>query len=76
MPAVLDVAVDYGFDDGLKLPLVVGLKGEPFALAVLTDDAQFMDCNPPGNAIACFAEHRIAWLVRYDRMERWRVRES
>lgn len=25
----LDVAVDYGFDDGLKLPLVVGLKGEP-----------------------------------------------
>ena len=38
----LDVAVDYGFDDGLKLPLVVGLKGEPFALAVLTDDAQFM----------------------------------
>ena len=38
----LDVAVDYGFGDGLKLPLVVGLKGEPFALAVLTDDAQFM----------------------------------
>ena len=38
----LDVAVDYGFDDGLKLPLVVGLKGEPSALAVLTDDAQFM----------------------------------
>lgn len=48
----LDVAVDYGFDDGLKLPLVVGLKGEPFALAVLTM-TETADCNPPGNAIAC-----------------------
>ena len=38
----LEVAVDYGFDKGLKLPLVVGLQGKPFALAVLTDDAQFM----------------------------------
>lgn len=38
----LDVAVDYGFDNGIKLPLVVGLKGKPFALAVLTDEAQFM----------------------------------
>ena len=39
----LEVAVDYGFDKGLKLPLVVGLQGKPFALAVLTDDAQFME---------------------------------
>jgi hypothetical protein len=38
----LNVAVDYGFDNGSKLPLVVGLNDKPFALAVLTDDAQFM----------------------------------
>ncbi|MCH4209041.1 helicase [Bifidobacterium sp.] len=38
----LDVAVDYGFERGLHIPLVIGLKGRPFALAVLTDDAQFM----------------------------------
>ncbi len=38
----LNVAVEYGFDQGSKLPLVVGLKNKPFALAVLTDDVQFM----------------------------------
>ena len=38
----LNVAVDYGSDNGSKLPLVVGLNDKPFALAVLTDDAQFM----------------------------------
>ncbi|NMM94619.1 helicase [Bifidobacterium oedipodis] len=38
----LDAAVDYGFDKGVKIPLVVGLKGKPFALAVQTDDANFM----------------------------------
>ena len=38
----LEVAVDYGFSDGVRIPLVVGAKGKPFALAVLTDDAQFM----------------------------------
>ncbi|RBP97595.1 helicase [Bifidobacterium aemilianum] len=38
----LNVAVDYGYDGGMKIPLVVGLTGKPFALAVLTDDAQFM----------------------------------
>ena len=38
----LHVAVQYGFDDGMRIPLVVGLKNKPFALAVLTDDARFM----------------------------------
>ncbi|HCA74190.1 MAG TPA: helicase [Bifidobacterium sp.] len=38
----LNVAVEYGFEDGARIPLVVGLQGKPFALAVLTDDAQFM----------------------------------
>ena len=38
----LDVAVDYGFSDGMRIPLVIGVKGKPYALAVLTDDAQFM----------------------------------
>ena len=38
----LKVAVDYGFDRGTRLPLVVGLPDKPFSLAVLTDDAQFM----------------------------------
>nr|WP_240540940.1 helicase [Bifidobacterium vespertilionis] len=40
----LDVAVDYGFasDAAGRIPLVVGVNGKPFALAVLTDDANFM----------------------------------
>ncbi|MBT1160556.1 helicase [Bifidobacterium sp. SO1] len=38
----LNVAVNYGFDRGLRIPLVVGVNGKPFALAVLTDDVQFM----------------------------------
>lgn len=38
----LKVAVDYGFERGTRLPLVVGLPDKPFSLAVLTDDAQFM----------------------------------
>ncbi|WP_430886650.1 helicase [Gardnerella vaginalis] len=38
----LRVAVNYGFDSDSRIPLVVGLADKPFALAVLTDDAQFM----------------------------------
>lgn len=38
----LDVAVSHGFDQGLTIPMVVGLKDKPYALAVLTDDADFM----------------------------------
>lgn len=38
----LNVAVDYGFDNGMRLPLVVGVNDRPFTLAVLTDDARFM----------------------------------
>ena len=38
----LDVAVDYGYDNGVTIPMVVGLKGKPFSLAVLTDDSGYM----------------------------------
>lgn len=38
----LNVAVNYGFDRGLRIPLAVGLNDRPFALAVLTDDTTFM----------------------------------
>ena len=38
----LNVAVDYGYDHGARIPMVVGAKGRPFALAVLTDDVRFM----------------------------------
>lgn len=38
----LHVAVNYGFDDGQKIPLAVGLPKQPYVLAVCTDDKQFM----------------------------------
>ncbi|AKV56213.1 helicase [Bifidobacterium actinocoloniiforme DSM 22766] len=38
----LSVALDYGFDEGMRIPMVVGLEGRPFSLAVVTDDADFM----------------------------------
>ncbi|MFT8787313.1 MAG: helicase [Bifidobacterium psychraerophilum] len=38
----LNVAVDYGTRSGSRIPLVVGIKGKPFGLAVLTDNADFM----------------------------------
>ncbi|MFT8592396.1 MAG: helicase [Bifidobacterium sp.] len=38
----LEVAQYYGHDQGARIPLVVGVKGKPFALAVLTDNADYM----------------------------------
>ncbi len=38
----LDVAVDYGYEDSPRIPLVVGLKDKSYALAVLTDNVEFM----------------------------------
>lgn len=38
----LNVAQNYGFGSGMRIPLVVGLPDKPFAIAVLTDDAQLM----------------------------------
>ncbi|WP_416174645.1 MAG: Helicase [Bifidobacterium crudilactis] len=38
----LQVAVDYGSEKGPRIPLVVGIKGKAFGLAVLTDNADFM----------------------------------
>lgn len=38
----LEVALDYGLDDELLIPMVVGLPDQPYSLAVVTDDADFM----------------------------------
>lgn len=38
----LRVELDYGFDNGMRIPMVVGLQDKPFVLAILTDDAHFM----------------------------------
>ncbi|PWG60136.1 helicase [Bifidobacterium catulorum] len=38
----LNVAVNYGFDGGMCIPLAIGLPNKPFSLAVMTDDPQFM----------------------------------
>ncbi|PJM73383.1 helicase [Bifidobacterium primatium] len=38
----LSVAVNYGYEHGTYIPLVVGLPNKPYALAIVTDDAQFM----------------------------------
>lgn len=38
----LNVAVDFGLDDGMRLPMVVGAKDKPYTLAIFTDDAQYM----------------------------------
>ena len=38
----LEVAVGYGYEGGMRLPLAVGVKGRPLRLAVLTDDQDFM----------------------------------
>ena len=38
----LNVAVNYGFDTGQRIPLAVGLPNQPYVLAVCTDDKQFM----------------------------------
>lgn len=39
----LKVALDYGFSDGITIPLVVGIEGKPFNLAILTDNGTFME---------------------------------
>ncbi|MBM6700015.1 helicase [Bifidobacterium pullorum subsp. saeculare] len=38
----LEVAVDYGYERGMRIPLAVGVKGKPYRVAVLTDDQNFM----------------------------------
>ena len=35
--------MNYGYNRGDRIPLVVGLPDKPYTLAVCTDDAQFMD---------------------------------
>ena len=39
----LNVSMNYGYNRGDRIPLVVGLPGKPYTLAVCTDDARFMD---------------------------------
>lgn len=38
----LSVEVNYGFETGFRVPLVVGASSSSYRLAILTDDAQFM----------------------------------
>lgn len=38
----LEAEVDYGYESGLRIPMVIGAKDQPFTLAVFTDDAHFM----------------------------------
>ncbi|WP_257640432.1 helicase [Alloscardovia macacae] len=38
----LNVAVNYGFENGQQIPLAVGLPHQPYMLAVCTDDKNFM----------------------------------
>ncbi|MCI1798322.1 MAG: helicase [Bifidobacterium tibiigranuli] len=49
----LNVAVDYGFANGAHIPLVIGLKGKPYALAIITDDSRFMSVQ------STRARHRV-----------------
>ena len=53
----LEAAVNYGFDRGSRIPLVVGLKGRPFALAVQTMMPASCPCSPRASVIAY--RHRI-----------------
>ncbi|NMN01590.1 helicase [Bifidobacterium panos] len=61
----LDVALGYGFDKGLTIPMVVGLKDKPFALAVLTDDADYMSIQSTRERHRTLAEDlkSLGWSV-------------
>lgn len=61
----LEAAVNYGFDDGLHVPLVVGLKDKPFALAVFTDDAPLMGIQSTRCRHRLLLEHMevLGWSV-------------
>lgn len=38
----LNVAANYGYEGEQRIPLVVGLPGKPYVMAIMTDDAHFM----------------------------------
>ncbi|EFA22825.1 hypothetical protein [Bifidobacterium gallicum] len=61
----LNVAVNYGYDGGLRIPMVVGLPDRPFALALLTDDGQFMgiESTRERNRILLQDLERLGWSV-------------
>lgn len=61
----LQVALDYGFDKEHTIPMVVGLKDKPFALAVLTDDANYMSIQSTRERHRMLAEDvkSLGWAV-------------
>lgn len=61
----LNAAVDYGCDHGTRIPLVVGLRDRPFALAVLTDDARFMSIQSTRERHRMFMQdlQTLGWSV-------------
>lgn len=61
----LDVAVNYGFENGLRVPLAVGLKDKPFVLAVITDDADFMSISSTRDRHRVLAQNlsSLGWSV-------------
>ncbi|WP_018143389.1 hypothetical protein [Alloscardovia criceti] len=63
----LNVAVNYGFDGGQKIPLAVGLPKQPFALAVSTDDKQFMNIPSTRQRHRFTVEdlENLGWSVMY-----------
>ncbi len=63
----LTVAVNYGYDDGEQIPLVVGLPNRPYALAICTDDAQFMSITSTRQRHRYTVENleRLGWSVMH-----------
>lgn len=61
----LKVATDYGFDGGVRIPMVVGLNNRPFALAVLTDDDRFMSVQSTRRRHRTLREdlEKLGWVV-------------
>lgn len=61
----LNVAMDYGFEGGFSIPMVVGLKDKPFNLAILTDDAQFMSMKSTRERHRVLTQHleSLGWKV-------------
>lgn len=63
----LNVAVNYGYEDGLHIPLAVGLPDRPFALAVCTDDKNFMSIESTRQRHRYSVEdlELLGWSVMY-----------
>ncbi|MFD0704316.1 helicase [Alloscardovia venturai] len=63
----LRVAVNYGFTESQTIPLVVGLPGQAYALAVCTDDKNFMNVSSTRQRHRFMVEdlESLGWSVMY-----------